>query len=58
MKTNAIRSTRYTSYRRDPCMPYPGVTAPRRFWEKLLDAALAASITIGAIVILMFLVIL
>lgn len=58
MKDTVIRSTRYTTYRRNTYTPYPGAAACRRFFNRLLDAALAASITIAVIVILLFLLIL
>ncbi len=52
MRVSAIRSTRYTPFRRDTYTPYPGVVQ-RRILSRILDAALVGAIglAIGAIVL-------
>lgn len=58
MKGTAIRPTRYVSYRRNTFTRYPGTVNARRVAEKLIDAALAAAITVSIGVIALFLMVL
>ena len=58
MKATVIRPTRYIAYRRNTFTRYPGAARRRKLAEKLMDAALAAAITVSIIVIAMFLLIL
>lgn len=51
-------ASRYTTYRRNTYTPYPGAATNRHFWSRLLDAVLAAAITLAVLVILLFLMIL
>lgn len=57
MKTIAISTSRYASYRRGTAKPFPGAER-RRVRDMLLDAALAAGITMGVIVTILFLLVL
>lgn len=58
MKATIIRPTRYVAYRRNTFTRYPGAAQSRKLAEKLLDAALAAAITVSIMVIALFLLIL
>lgn len=55
MKSTAVRPTRYAYYRRNTCTAYPNAAAQRNIAERVLDAALAAAITVGIVVIVLFL---
>lgn len=57
MKTIAISTSRNASYRRGTAKPFPGAER-RRVRDMLLDAALAAGITMGVIVTILFLLVL
>lgn len=57
MKTIAISTSRYASYRRGTAKLFPGAER-RRVRDMLLDAALAAGITMGVIVTILFLLVL
>ena len=58
MKATSIRPSRYVSYRRNTFTPYPNAAVRRRFAQRLVDAALAAAITVAAVVIVLFLLVL
>lgn len=53
MKTTAIRPTRYSCYRHNAYTRYPNSAAQRKTAERVLDAVLAAAITIGMVVIVL-----
>lgn len=55
MKSTAVRPTRYACYRRNTGTAYPNAAAQRNIAERILDAALAAAITVGIVVIVLFL---
>lgn len=55
MKATTIRPSRYISYRRNTFTPYPNAATRRKFTERLVDAALAAAITVALVVIVLFL---
>lgn len=57
MKMIAVSASRYATYRRGTAKPFPG-TERRRVRDMLLDAALAAAITMGVVVTILFLLIL
>ena len=55
MKATAIRPSRYVSYRRNTYTPYPNAAQGKGALSRLLDALLAAAITIALAVIVLFL---
>ena len=56
MKATAIRPSRYVSYRRNTYTPYPNAAQGKGALSRLLDALLAAAITIALAVIELFLI--
>lgn len=55
MKSTIVRPSRYVSYRRNTWTPYPNAAARKKVAERVLDATLAAAITVGTVVIVLFL---
>lgn len=58
MKATVIRPSRYVSYRRNTFTRYPNAATAKDLGNKLLDAALAAAITVAVVVIALFLMVL
>ena len=54
MKATVIRPSRYVSYRRNTYTPYPNAAQNKGTLSRLLDALLAAAITIAVAVIVLF----
>ena len=57
MKTAALCSSRYTTYRRNSAAPYPGVRGGKLL-NKLVNSAWCAAIALGTVVTILFLLIL
>lgn len=57
MKTAALYSSRYTTYRRNSAAPYPGVRTGKLL-NKLVNAALCVAIALGTVMTILFLLIL
>ena len=57
MKSAALYSSRYTTYRRKSAAPYPGVKGGTLL-NKLVNSALCVAIALGTVVTILFLLIL
>ena len=58
MKATAVRPSRYVTYRRNTYTPYPNAAQSKSLLSRLLDALLAAAITIAIVVIALFIMVL